>query len=88
MIKAYGEHILIKRDPAPAHAAGGIQLLDNSSRHSGTGEVLSVGCHVDNPAIKPGARLLFSEFAGDEITWGSETFLLIHSGDALATIDL
>jgi len=86
-MRAAGEHILINRDQTLKASEGGIALIDNSSRHSCTGTVASVGAHVDQNVIAPGMRVAFSQFAGTEVSYKKKTLLLLHTNDVLATIN-
>jgi chaperonin GroES len=51
----------------------------------GDGHVNSKGERVPL-TVKEGDRVVFSSYAGDEITVGDETYLLMRESDILATL--
>ena len=87
-----GDKVLLKRQEAEATTAGGIVLPDSAKDKPQKGEILAVGeGHVRKDGsrialtVKPGDRVIFSSYAGDEIKVGEEEFLLLREADILAT---
>jgi chaperonin GroES len=81
------DRVVLKRDDAVSKTAGGIVLPDKPQK----GTVISVGDgHVSkdgkrNPlTLKPGDRVIFSSYAGDEIALGDDEYLLLRESDVLA----
>jgi len=88
-----GDRVVLKRAEAEEKTAGGILLPDAAKGKPQRGEVVSVGDgHVNNKGarvpltVKEGDRVVFSSYAGDEITVGDETYLLMRESDILATL--
>jgi len=88
-----GDRVVLKRAEAEEKTAGGILLPDAAKGKPQRGEVVSVGDgHVNDKgervplSVKEGDRVVFSSYAGDEITVGDETFLLMRESDILATL--
>jgi chaperonin GroES len=87
-----GDKVVIKRQEAESTTAGGIVLPDSAKDKPQKGEIVAVGeGHVRKDGsrspltVKPGDRVIFSSYAGDEIKVGDEDYLLLREGDILAT---
>jgi chaperonin GroES len=87
-----GDRVVLRRAEAEERTAGGIVLPDNARDKPQRGEVVSVGeGHVKKDGtkvpltVKAGDQVIFSSYAGDEISIGDEKFLLLRESDILAT---
>jgi len=87
-----GDRVVLKRADATTTTAGGIVLPDSAQDKPQKGEVVAVGDgHVNDKGervpltVKEGDRVIFSSYAGDEITVGDDEFLLLRESDILAT---
>lgn len=87
-----GDRIVLKREDASTTTAGGIVLPDTAKDKPQKGTVISVGDgHVTKDGkklpltLKTGDRVIFSSYAGDEITIGDDELLLLRESDVLAT---
>jgi len=85
------DRIVLKRDEAEGKTAGGIVLPDTAKDKPQRGTVVSVGDgHIGRDGkrhaltLKPGDRVIFSSYAGDEIVVGDEKYLLLRESDVLA----
>jgi chaperonin GroES len=85
------DRVVLKREEALSKTAGGIVLPDTAKDKPQKGTVISVGDgHISkdgkrNPlTLKPGDRVIFSSYAGDEISIGEEDYLLLRESDVLA----
>ena len=85
------DRVVLKREEAESKTAGGIVLPDTAKDKPQKGTVVSIGDgHVSkdgkrNPlTLKVGDRVIFSSYAGDEITVGDEQYLLLRESDVLA----
>jgi chaperonin GroES len=86
------DRVVLKRDEAEGKTAGGIVLPDTAKDKPQKGTVVSVGEGMitrdgkRHPlTLKPGDRVIFSSYAGDEINVGDEKYLLLRESDVLAT---
>ncbi len=86
-----GDRVVLKRAEAESKTAGGILLPDTAKDKPQKGEVVAVGDgHVrDNGrrvplSVKPGDRVIFNSYAGDEFRLGEEEYLLLRESDILA----
>ncbi len=87
-----GDKVVIRRQEAEDTTAGGIVLPDTARDKPQRGEVVAVGDgHTKDDGskipltVKEGDRVIFSSYAGDEITIGDQELLLLREGDILAT---
>jgi chaperonin GroES len=86
-----GDRVVMKREEAADTTSGGIVLPDTARDRPQKGEVIAVGeGHVRNDgtrvplSVKEGDRVIFSSYAGDEIKFGDEEYLLLRESDILA----
>ena len=87
-----GDRVVLKRADATATTAGGIVLPDSAQDKPQKGEVVAIGDgHVNDKGervaltVKEGDKVIFSSYAGDEISIGDEDYLLLRESDILAT---
>ena len=88
-----GDRIVLKRAEAEETTAGGIVLPEAAQNKPQQGEVIAVGDgHVNDKGervpltVKEGDKVIFSSYAGDEISVGDEGYLLLRESDVLATL--
>ena len=91
-IAPLGDRVVLKRAEAEETTAGGIVLPDAAKDKPQRGEVVAVGDgHVKDDGtktpltVKEGDTVIFSSYAGDEITVGDDELLLLRESDILAT---
>jgi chaperonin GroES len=88
------DKIVIKRLEAEEKTAGGIVLPDSAREKPRQGKVLSLGegKRLDSGQraqfqVKEGDRVLFSSYAGNEVTVDGEEYLIMTEDDILAVVD-
>ena len=93
-IRPARDHIVVKRAEAEEKSPGGIIIPDMAKERPIEGEVLAVGSGKEMKngkfrplLVKPGDRILFSKYAGTELTVGGEDHFLIEENDVLAIFD-
>ena len=89
-----GEHVVIQRLSAEDKTAGGIVLPDAAREKPRQGRVLSVG---DGrllasggraaPQVSEGDRVVFSSYAGAEVTVDGEELLIMSEDEILAVLE-
>ena len=86
-----GDKVVVARQEAEETTAGGIVLPDSAKEKPQRGQVIAVGAgHTKDDGtktpltVKEGDRVLFSSYAGDEVTVGSSEYLLMRESDILA----
>ena len=92
-IKPLGDRILVKRLEADEVTAGGIVLPDAAKEKPKQGEVLAVGDGSVNDdgertplQVKVGDTVLFSSYAGTEVTVADEEYLIMKEEDVLGIL--
>ena len=88
------EKIVVKRLEAEEKTAGGIVLPDTAKEKPKLGKVLSLGegklLESGKRApfqVREGDRVLFTSYAGNEVTIDGEEYLIMAEDDILAVID-
>jgi chaperonin GroES len=88
-----GDRVVVKRAEAEATTSGGIVLPDSAQGKPQEGEVIAIGDgHINDKGervaltVKEGDKVIFSSYAGDEISVGDEDYLLLRESDILATL--
>ena len=88
------DKIVVKRLEAEEKTAGGIVLPDSAREKPKQGKVLSRGDgkRLDSGKraafqVKEGDRVLFTSYAGNEVTVDGEEYLIMSEDDILAVVD-
>ena len=94
-VKPLGDKILVKRLEAQETTKGGIILPDSAKEKPKEGKVIAVGPgkvlddgNRGSFQVKKGDRVLFTSYAGTEITVDGEELLVMSEDDVLAIVDL
>lgn len=88
------DKIVVKRLEAEEKTAGGIVLPDTAKEKPKQGKVLSLGdgklLETGKRAsfqVKEGDRVLFTSYAGNEVSIDGDEYLIMTEDDILAVID-
>jgi chaperonin GroES len=88
------DKILVERLEADDKTSGGIILPDAAKEKPKQGKILSIGegKPLENGKratfqVKAGDRVLFSSYAGNEITHEGKEYLIMTEDDVLAVVD-
>jgi chaperonin GroES len=88
-----GDRVLVKRSEAEERTAGGIVLPDTAKEKPKQGVVEAVGSGrtLDNGervalTVKKGDTVLFTSYAGNEVTIDGQEYLLMREEDILAVV--
>lgn len=92
-IKPLGDRIVVKRLEADDRTTGGIVLPDAAKEKPQRGKVIAVGDGKLNDDgercalhVKVGDRVLFSSYAGTEVTLDDEEYLVMREEDVLGIL--
>ena len=92
-IRPLGDRVLVKRLEAEEKTKGGIVLPETAKEKPQKGEVVAVGKgkvlengKVEPLEVKKGDKVLFGKYAGNEITYKEEEYLILREDDILAII--
>lgn len=92
-IQPLGDRVLVKRLEAEEKTKGGIVLPDTAKEKPQKGEVVAVGKgrtlesgKVEPLEVKKGDKVLFGKYAGNEVSYKDEEYLILKEEDILAII--
>lgn len=82
------DRVIVKSAPAQEKTAGGIIIPDTAKEKPQKGTVLAAGPgKKDEPmTVKTGDTVLYGKYAGTEITFEGEEYLIMRESDILAVI--
>ncbi len=92
-IKPLGDRVVIKNMEAEETSKGGILLAGTAKEKPQLAEVLAVGPGgmVDGKEIamyvKPGQKVFYSKYAGTEVKYEGEEYIIVRQSDILAVVD-
>lgn len=88
-IKPLGSRIVIKRTVAEEKTASGIILTGQAKEKPQMADVVAVGPGTDDEKIEVaiGDRVIFSQYAGTEVKYDGETYIIIGQKDILAIVE-
>ena len=89
-----GDKVVVKRLEAEEKTKGGIVLPDTAKEKPKRGKVMAVGGgkqldsgKVRKPSVKKGDVVIFTSFAGTEVTVEDEEYLVMGEEDILAVLE-
>jgi chaperonin GroES len=87
-IKPLADRVLVKPATAEEKTIGGIIIPDSAKEKPLKGEVIATGSGTkdEEMVLKPGDQILYGKYAGTEIEWNSEQYLIMRQSDVLAII--
>ena len=93
VLKPLGDRVVLKAEEEEK-TVGGIVLASNAKDKPTTGKVIAVGAGrtLDNGqvvavSVKEGDKVLFDKYAGREVEYDGEKYLVVHEKDLVAVID-
>jgi chaperonin GroES len=92
-LKPLGDHVIVQRVKAETKTKGGIVLPDSAKEKPKEGIVIAVGNGklMDDGSrvavgVSPKDRVIFSSYAGSEVKFGGEDYLIVREDEILAVI--
>lgn len=93
MLKPLGDRVVIEVVETEEKTASGIVLPDSAQEKPQEGKVIAVGTGrvTDNgeriaPEVSEGDSVIFSKYAGTEVTVNDKEYLILRESDILAII--
>jgi chaperonin GroES len=93
-IRPLGDRVLVQRVEAESRTAGGILLPESAKEKPKEGKVIAIGegRTLDNGerskfTVKKGDRILFSSYAGTEVKYMGDEYLIMREEDILGIIE-
>jgi chaperonin GroES len=87
-IKPLADRVLIKPVEAEQKTISGIIIPDSAKEKPLQGEVLAVGSGTkdEEMVVAVGNKVLFGKYAGTELEWEGEKYLIMRQSDILAIV--
>ncbi len=87
-IQPLADRVLVKPAPAEEKTIGGIIIPDSAKEKPLKGEVVACGGGTkdETMAVKPGDTVLYGKYAGQEIEFEGEKYLMMRQSDLLAIL--
>lgn len=87
-IRPLADRVLVKPAPAEEKTVSGIIIPDSAKEKPLKGEVLAVGSGTkdEQMVVKTGDTVLYGKYAGTELEWEGEKYLIMRQNDILAVI--
>ena len=87
-IKPLADRVLVKPATAEEKTIGGIIIPDSAKEKPLKGEVIAAGNGTkdEEMILKAGDKVLYGKYAGTEIEWNGEQYLIMRQSDVLAII--
>lgn len=88
-IKPLGNRVVIKRLEAEEKTASGIVLPGQAKEKPQQAEVIAVGPGTEDEKmeVKVGDTVIFSQYAGTEIKYQGEEYMIVTQRDILAIVE-
>ena len=88
-IQPLADRVLVKAAAAEETTVGGIIIPDSAKEKPLRGEVLAVGNGTkdEEMILKPGDQVLYGKYAGTELEFDGEKYLIMRQSDVLAKIE-
>mgnify|MGYP003383065182 FL=1 len=87
-MKPIGDRVVIKPAPAEEKTKGGIIIPDTAKEKPQRGEVVAVGPGKDGNlmTVQVGDIVLYGKYAGQEINYNGEDFMIMREDDVLVIL--
>lgn len=87
-IQPLADRVLIKPAPAEEKTIGGIIIPDTAKEKPLQGEVLAAGKGTkdEEMVLKAGDQVLYGKYAGTEVDFEGEKYLIMRQSDVLAVL--
>ncbi len=93
-LQPLGDRVVIEREESETKTAGGILLPESAKNKPARGTVISVGDgrllddgRRNKIQVKPGDRVVFTNYAGENFKINDQELVLMREEDILAVID-
>lgn len=93
-LQPLGDRVVVEREESESVTSGGIVLPDTAKDKPTRGKIVSVGegrllddGRRGTLQVKPGDRVLFSSYAGEQFKVGDRELLLMREEDIFAVIE-
>lgn len=87
-IQPLADRVLIRPTAAEEKTIGGIIIPDSAKEKPLRGEIIAIGQGTkdEEMVLKPGDQVLYGKYAGTELEYEGEKFLIMRQSDVLAVL--
>jgi len=87
-IKPLADRVLVKPAAAEEKTIGGIIIPDSAKEKPLRGEIIATGKGTkdEEMVLKAGDQVLYGKYAGTELEWEGEKYLIMRQSDVVAVI--
>ena len=92
-IQPLADRVLVKALESEERTKGGIVLPDTAKEKPQQGKVVAVGNgktlssgKIVPPSVKPGDRIIFGKYSGNEVAVDENEYLIVNEEDILAIV--
>lgn len=88
-MKPISDRVVVKPAPAEEKTTGGIIIPDTAKEKPQRGEVIAVGPGKDGNkmTVKKGDTVLYGKYAGQELAYKGNDYLIMREDDILVILD-
>ncbi|MDK2975576.1 MAG: chaperonin GroES [Candidatus Marinimicrobia bacterium] len=87
-IKPLDDRVLVETAPQEEKTASGIIIPDTAKEKKHLGTIIEVGTDEElKELVKPGDKVLYGKYAGEEIKLDDKEYILLQRSDILAIIE-
>jgi Co-chaperonin GroES (HSP10) len=94
LLKPLGDRVIVTVDKEEEKTVGGIVLANNAKEKPQTAEVVAVGAGAVTEDgkklpmnIKVGDKILFDKYAGSNVKYDDNEYLILHEKDVMAIVE-
>ncbi|WP_179395937.1 co-chaperone GroES [Lacticaseibacillus absianus] len=91
MLKPLGDRVIVQVVEEQEETIGGIVLANNAKEKPQSGKVVAVGAGARTPegqllpmTVKVGDVVVYDKYAGSEVKYDGEKYLVLHEKDLMA----
>ena len=84
-----GDRIVLKQVEAETKSKGGSILTTSAQEKPSEAEVVAVGPGTEDVKmeVKPGDKVIYSKYAGTNVKFGTEEYIVVKQNDVLAIVE-
>ncbi|MFD1466437.1 co-chaperone GroES [Lapidilactobacillus mulanensis] len=94
MLKPLGDRVIVTVEEQEEQTVGGIVLASNAKEKPQTGKIVAVGAGTVTDSgkqlpvsVKEGQTVMFDKYAGSEVKFEGQSYLVLHEKDLMAIVD-
>jgi len=84
-----GDRVVLKQIEAETKSKGGIILTSSAQEKPQEAEVIAVGPGTEDVKmeVKPGDKVIYSKYAGTNVKFGADEYIVVKQNDVLAIVE-